>query len=731
MFVIVSIKALNKYLYNVLTETLKILASAHNKLQITAVNSLNNQNAEHHLNNIEIVFEDDDGDEIQNSSITNMQRFEWVPVSVINQTPNQDSSELSEPIFIATEVVRSPVDSNHQGTETQINSAKKKEPSKRKWARKVRPRDEDMPPKVLTRKRQVNKNTWIKNRRKRLRQSGKEYLSAVKEEKCPEKTYRYRNCTLCKFKCNKFVSREQAENIFKEFWDMEDNDKSHFYDKTTKRLPKERTRPENAESARPRTYSFQYFFVINEDKKRVCKAFYLGVLAVSQRRISYFHEKKKCGVTQTPTKDKRGTKTKKRIPEEDRQHIRDHINAFPRVEGHYCRKDTKKDYFEQGLNLSKLYELYVEWCQEKKYNVQKKWLYDNIFNNEFNIGFFIPKKDQCDICQEHMTKLAQNFVLRQQEVNVFETHMKEKEYARNEKQNDRDSKSEHRVVVCFDMQRVLTCPQSSISVFYYSRKFSVFNLTGYDLNQRQGYCMLWHEGVSGRDGNDIASATVRLLEKILASYDNPVEELILWSDACVPQNKNSFMATALIELLNQSNHLKIIHQKFQEPGHSCVQEVDSVHSVIDRHLERLEVHSPLAMVRTLLKVRSKKKLRVYQMRKACFKDYKSVAKTFTTLDQVPFSKIKHIVYTKDSNLVKYKTSFDEEDFKEVNFKTSRSNTRRTTKLAKTELIAVTPKASVNRKTITIPSLKKEDIKKLYKFFSEDDKMFWDSILNNN
>lgn len=91
---------------------------------------------------------------------------------------------------------------------------------------------------------------------------------------------------------------------------------------------------------------------------RVCRDFYLKVLSISARRIHYFHSHKKVGITNTPTKDLRGKKTKIKIPEDARDVIRKHINSFPKVPGHYCRQNTKKQYLEFNLNLTKMYELY-------------------------------------------------------------------------------------------------------------------------------------------------------------------------------------------------------------------------------------------------------------------------------------------------------------------------------------------------------------------------------------
>ena len=57
--------------------------------------------------------------------------------------------------------------------------------------------------------------------------------------------------------------------------------------------------------------------------------------------------------------------------------------------------------------------------------------------------------------------------------------------------------------------------------------------------------MLWHEGISGRAGNDLASSVTCLLEKIIANHPD-VNKLILWFDSCMPQNRNSHLSIALV-----------------------------------------------------------------------------------------------------------------------------------------------------------------------------------------
>lgn len=244
-----------------------------------------------------------------------------------------------------------------------------------------------------TRKRKANNKDWKKNIRKRLRQSGKEYKS------CRGRTVRAfrRNCVNCRFKCLDNISEEKAALIHNDFWTNNDDAKGHFYEKTTERYQVESQRNRHVRQ-RTKNYSYKYYFNKNEQKIRVCKKFYLGVLDISEIRIAYFYSKKRTGITSTPSQYQRGCRTANRIGEEHRQLIRDHINMFPRIASHYCRSTSSKDYLERTLSLSKMYDLYVMWSEQNNVTPQKKWLYYHIFNFEFNLGFHVPKKDLCNVC---------------------------------------------------------------------------------------------------------------------------------------------------------------------------------------------------------------------------------------------------------------------------------------------------------------------------------------------
>ena len=55
----------------------------------------------------------------------------------------------------------------------------------------------------------------------------------------------------------------------------------------------------------------------------------------------------------TPPDEKRDKNTTSHIKAEDKQYAIDHISSIPTVESHYCRHDTKRQYLDTELNISK------------------------------------------------------------------------------------------------------------------------------------------------------------------------------------------------------------------------------------------------------------------------------------------------------------------------------------------------------------------------------------------
>lgn len=132
----------------------------------------------------------------------------------------------------------------------------------------------------------------------------------------------------------------------------------------------------------------------------------------------------------------------------------------------------------------------------------------------------------------------------------------------------------------------------------------------------------------------------------------------------MPQNKNSLMSLAISVFMQNRPNIKSITMKFSTPGHSCNQEIDAVHSCIERVLNKSEYYSPLSLLRLLLKVNLKKPYKIMQLTDQDFKDYKTSAAMYN-YKLIPFSQVVALKFTQTPLEVQYKISHFHQEWRKV------------------------------------------------------------------
>lgn len=231
----------------------------------------------------------------------------------------------------------------------------------------------------------------------------------------------------------------------------------------------------------------------------------------------------------------------KKVDLEIKEGIRSFINRIPRVESHYTRSKSTREYIEGNKSIASIYRDYVQDCATMKVPCGNSTMFHRIFNYEFNISFFSPKKDQCELCTAYHN--AQNEEKDTLKVK-YSVHLKEKELSRAEKERDKElakEKDSHLVVGVFDLQAVLPSPRGEVSVFYYKSKLNSYNLTISELNLNNVECFFWHEGEGNRGAIEIGSCVYKFLQGIADMKNDDDLEVILYSDNCCGQQKNSCM----------------------------------------------------------------------------------------------------------------------------------------------------------------------------------------------
>ena len=154
----------------------------------------------------------------------------------------------------------------------------------------------------LTKGRQRHEDQWKRNIAKRLRQSGKEYVSPGTGTIRPAKQVDYsRNCDLnkCKFECQRRISRQTQRRLCELFWALGSKTKQNSYYENTITEVKSNQRQRSAFKGK-RSVTRKFYLHVDNQAIQVCQRFYTSTLVISRQRIAISFQ----------TRDKRrGSKT--------------------------------------------------------------------------------------------------------------------------------------------------------------------------------------------------------------------------------------------------------------------------------------------------------------------------------------------------------------------------------------------------------------------------------------
>ncbi|MBP1527197.1 MAG: hypothetical protein H9Q66_04675 [Spiroplasma ixodetis] len=317
--------------------------------------------------------------------------------------------------------------------------------------------------------------------------------------------------------------------------------------------------------------------------------------------------------TNTVEIDRRGlTSSHNRLANSITNSVRDHIKLFPAIDSHYCRKNSKRRYLAADLNVTKMYELYKTYCTEKSLEPAKLSKYRSIFNSEFNLTFFKPKKDQCDLCERF-----KNSEKSTEMVAILEEHELSKIAARNAKEDAKIRAREENnfCAAVFDLQQVLQTPHAEISQLYYRRKYSSYNLSVYDFKYRNGFCYMWTENDGQRGSNEVASCVYKFI--LHNVNENNINEFCFFSDNCGGQNLNRNIVAMYIHAA--VNYKVTIMHCFLEKGHTQ-NEGDSIHSAVESASRNINIYSPVQWYTLVRTARRKNPYHVIEM-KDQFQDF--------------------------------------------------------------------------------------------------------------
>ncbi|KAL4152779.1 hypothetical protein QTP88_000612 [Uroleucon formosanum] len=262
---------------------------------------------------------------------------------------------------------------------------------------------------------------------------------------------------------------------------------------------------------------------------------------------------------------------------------------------------------------------------------------------------------------------------------------------------------------------VLSLPSLTHSQMFYLRQLSCYNLGVHFGDSNRGHMFLWHEGMSGRGGNEIASCVFEALNS------NPTvkRKLTIWSDNCVGQNKNKMLLFLWI-YLTLTDKFDEINHKYLVSGHSFLScDRDFAQIEKRKRVEKCEV--PMDLVKLIVHATPNNPFIVTLLEPNNFYDFKKAADMYLNTGKLQISKCSWLKITKDKpGVVQTKTTFNELEAWSACKVIKKGVTVNTIK--EMDL----PSLVCENKNISVE--KKKDLQQMLPFLKEENKEFFEKLI---
>ena len=151
-----------------------------------------------------------------------------------------------------------------------------------------------------------------------------------------------------------------------------------------------------------------YSVVAYDTKIDVFQDTFLGLHGIQRSRL-----RKKVFNFHDEVCDQRGQHgNQKKLPDEYRDKVRQHIQSFPARESYYSRSQNRLHlYLDSKLCVADMHRMFIGEHPELKGKVLE-WVYRDIFDYEFNISFGFTRSNICDTCEKFSVSIKKQRLTR-------------------------------------------------------------------------------------------------------------------------------------------------------------------------------------------------------------------------------------------------------------------------------------------------------------------------------
>lgn len=549
---------------------------------------------------------------------------------------------------------------------------------------------------------------------KRKRKSKKERQDEQKKRKLDKIAAKYLVKPGCgddckrKIKCKDEVDEQTRNNQNHCYWSSDYSAQKMFIMESV-----HKSTPKRAITGK-KSASYKYTLKKRDGTRvDVCKMFFLATLGFNPKNdIVITHMFKDTHPDDKPSSCKlEDTRGKSSHPVHNKDEIKSHVESYKPTISHYRRAHAPlRRYLPPEITITQIHKDYVE----KTGSSISYGHFQKVFNS-MNISMAVLGHEECEVCAKYNLHKSAGGTCDCENVCNFDIgnylrHKRQAGEARNEYQRDTGKEV---LIVSADLQKVIMLPRiDQFKEAIFTRRLTVFNETFAAVSKGSPtFAVLWHEGVSARNDEDISSAFYQFLMET-----RDAEEIVFWLDNCGAQNKNWTFYSMLVTLVNsdeiQAN--KIVLKYFQ-PGHTFMS-ADSCHSRIEKEMKKMQkVYDFNDFVFCVRKA----KCTPIVMEPRHFRKWQSGV-SYHLLNKLPnrpkLASMVYVSFQRGSQHLFYKNEFSEKET-EIEF------------LKKTFAIEIEEKART--KPRGIPPMKKSDIiSKLLPLMPANRHQFWKSLTEN-
>ena len=393
--------------------------------------------------------------------------------------------------------------------------------------------------------------------------------------------------TSCKRKCTSKFKSDDRSLIHDKFWEMGYNERKAWVAAHVKLSHVKRRRSESGTRSCTRFYTLP---AQDCGDAVVCKKFIISTLGLTcDKTITTAVSVPLGGNVITVMTDRRGKHDpSNKFSDTVVEQIKNHIESYHPSISHYRREHAPfRRYISPEISVRDMHQDYAARYPQHhcSYEFYRKTV------KSMNISFVKLGEEECELCLQHEVHKNNNCTETAcQSCSLWSYHMQAAQISRRHYQDDAERTVEdNEAVLSVDMQKVIMLPRMpGVKTCVFTRRLVCFHETfaplgGTKRSMGQPLGILWHEGLSSRNAEDVMSCYAKAMRHPLYRDKS---KFTFYADNCSAQNKNWTLFTGMIAEVNRVGGPDQVTVKYLEKGHTFMA-ADSFHAKIERAMRKM------------------------------------------------------------------------------------------------------------------------------------------------